>query len=124
MITQGKWEVSDATSDKTSIVMGKFLVAEAHHGTSHVWAHGIDIKEAQANAKLMAASPGLLKAMQRVLNEDNQPEYHCAGMGCGLEDMDITDRYEAMAHGWDKAIDRMYEMLNLELEEPISKATE
>ena len=55
--TKGKWEVSDATSDKTSVVMGKFLVAEAHHGTSHSWAHGIDIKEAQSNATLIAASP-------------------------------------------------------------------
>jgi len=28
-------------------------------------------------------------------------EYHYEGMGCGLEDMGITDRYQAMEHGWE-----------------------
>jgi len=32
------------------------------------------------------------------------PEYHEQGMGCGLEDRCITDRYEAMRYGWDCAI--------------------
>ncbi len=62
MITPGKWEVSNATRDKTSIVVDRVLVAEAHHGTSHSWAHGIDILEAQANARLIAASKDLLEA--------------------------------------------------------------
>jgi len=34
------------------------------------------------------------------------PEYHYQGMGCGLEDRGITDRYEAMQYGWDEAIER------------------
>lgn len=42
---------------------------------------------------------------------DNPPEYHDQGMGCGLEDRNITDRYEAMAYGWGKAIDRYAECL-------------
>lgn len=33
-----------------------------------------------------------------------EPEYHHQGMGCGLEDRDITDRYEAMEHGWEEAM--------------------
>lgn len=40
-----------------------------------------------------------------------EPEYHTQGMGCGLEDRCITDRYEAMAHGWDCAIERLTEEL-------------
>ena len=33
------------------------------------------------------------------------PEYSSEGMGCGLEDRGITNRYEAMAYGWNEAID-------------------
>ncbi len=36
------------------------------------------------------------------------PDYHYDGMGCGLEDRNITDRYEAMRHGWDCAIEKMF----------------
>jgi hypothetical protein len=39
---------------------------------------------------------------------DGEPEYHIQGMGCGLEDRNITDRYEAMQHGWDQALERVY----------------
>lgn len=41
----------------------------------------------------------------------DEPDYHSHGMGCGLEDRNITDRYEAMLHGWEKAIERQREML-------------
>lgn len=34
------------------------------------------------------------------------PAYHTQGMGCGLEDRGITDRYEAMQYGWDEAMQR------------------
>ena len=43
------------------------------------------------------------------IHED--PEYHEQGMGCGLEDRNITDRYEAMAHGWDCALEKVVEEL-------------
>lgn len=39
------------------------------------------------------------------------PEYHSFGMGCGLEDRGITDRYAAMEYGWEEALDRMAEEL-------------
>jgi hypothetical protein len=32
------------------------------------------------------------------------PEFHQQGMGCGLEDRGITDRYDAMRYGWDEAL--------------------
>jgi hypothetical protein len=39
----------------------------------------------------------------------NDIEYHYQSMGCGLEDRSITDRYEAMKYGWDKAMERILE---------------
>jgi hypothetical protein len=39
---------------------------------------------------------------------DGEPEYHHSGMGCGLEDRNIRDRYDAMYHGWECAIERVY----------------
>jgi hypothetical protein len=38
-------------------------------------------------------------------------EYHTQGMGCGIEDRGITDRYEACEHGWDQAMDRVAEIM-------------
>lgn len=39
------------------------------------------------------------------------PEYYSEGMGCGLEDRNITDRYEAMLYGWECALDAVSETL-------------
>lgn len=39
---------------------------------------------------------------------EGEPEYHYQGMGCGLEDRCITDRYKAMEYGWDQAMGRVY----------------
>ncbi|WP_232276060.1 hypothetical protein [Komagataeibacter oboediens] len=38
---------------------------------------------------------------------EHMPEYHYQGMGCGLEDRGITERYDAMEYGWDQAIKRV-----------------
>lgn len=38
------------------------------------------------------------------------PEYHSEGMGCGLEDRGITDRYEACRHGFEEAVERCAEL--------------
>lgn len=87
MITKGEWKISKATSDKTSIVVGKVLVAEAHHGTSHSWAHGIDIKEAQCNAALIAAAPALLAACVKVAAWfDKISRYQDQRLGHGLKE--------------------------------------
>ncbi|MGZ4968071.1 MAG: hypothetical protein ACXV8O_01530 [Methylobacter sp.] len=43
--------------------------------------------------------------------EIDWPEYHEQGMGCGLEDRNITDRYEAMRYGWDCALDAVAQVL-------------
>ena len=41
----------------------------------------------------------------------NGPNYHYEAMGCGLEDRNITDRYEAMQYGWECAISRIFEQI-------------
>lgn len=37
--------------------------------------------------------------------------YHSEGMGCGIEDRGITDRYVACEHGWDCAMERVAEWI-------------
>lgn len=54
----------------------------------------------------IAALEGALREVTEIL--DGETEYHQQGMGCGLEDRNITDRYDAMQHGWDSAIERAY----------------
>lgn len=49
----------------------------------------------ELNAEMLAA----LKA-----TENPGGEYY-TGLACGIEDRDITDRYEAAEHGWNKAFD-------------------
>ncbi|MEL4885691.1 hypothetical protein N6P31_01175 [Pectobacterium betavasculorum] len=57
---------------------------------------------------LVADNVGLKGIVDSVTDLDNEPQYHESGMGCGLEDRNITDRYEAMRHGWDSAMERVY----------------
>jgi hypothetical protein len=38
--------------------------------------------------------------------EIEAPEFHAEGMGCGLEDRGITDRYEAMEYGFNEAVEQ------------------
>jgi uncharacterized phage protein (TIGR01671 family) len=40
-----------------------------------------------------------------------EPDYHPQGMGCGLEDRNITDRYDAMEYGWNEACDAYNEQI-------------
>lgn len=44
--------------------------------------------------------------------EIEYPTYHAQGMGCGLEDRGITDRYEAMAYGFQEAVEQMVAIIN------------
>ncbi len=70
------------------------------------------------NGKLMCAT--VEKVRDRIvasLCADAEPfvfeeyPYHCEAMGCGLEDRNITDRYEAMAYGWERAMERAAEAI-------------
>jgi hypothetical protein len=58
-----------------------------------------------ANARIAELEAALTEAHASCSHD--LPEYHEQGMGCGLEDRNITDRYEAMAFGWEQAMGRV-----------------
>lgn len=53
-----------------------------------------------------------MKELNEIRKEIENLTYHPEGMGCGLEDLDITDRYEACAYGWNEAIESVMEVIN------------
>ncbi|MBK2607451.1 hypothetical protein [Raoultella ornithinolytica] len=63
---------------------------------------------ADQNAQLAAENVEMKQIIDSVTNLDNEPQYHDEGMGCGLEDRGITDRYDACRYGWDEAMERVY----------------
>jgi len=54
-----------------------------------------------------------VEKFKKELIEDcpDQSNYHHQGMGCGLEDKGITDRYDAMYHGYECAMEEVHEFL-------------
>ena len=58
--------------------------------------------------QLAAENVGLKAIVDSVTDLSNEPQYHSEGMGCGLEDRGITDRYDACRYGWDEAMERIY----------------
>lgn len=72
---------------------------------------GLRKKLAESEAKLaaLAAENSAMKQIiESVTDLNNEPQYHAEGMGCGLEDRDITDRYDACRYGWGEAMERIY----------------
>jgi hypothetical protein len=67
-------------------------------------------KSQQATIDALTAKVAALEAACHAARTalDDEPDYHEEGMGCGLEDRNITDRYEAMAFGWEQAMERAY----------------
>ncbi|NDR63368.1 hypothetical protein FPJ21_06075 [Klebsiella pneumoniae] len=63
---------------------------------------------ADQNSQLAAENVEMKQIIDSVTNLDNEPQYHAEGMGCGLEDRGITDRYDACRYGWDEAMERIY----------------
>lgn len=63
---------------------------------------------AKAFKQLAAENVAMKQIVDYVTNLDNEPQYHDEGMGCGLEDRGITDRYDACRYGWDEAMERVY----------------
>lgn len=66
-----------------------------------------DDLQAQRDA-LAAENAALKSAISYVCDTDNMPDYQYDGMGCGIEDRGIVDRYEASRYGWDEAMERIY----------------
>ncbi len=65
-------------------------------------------KLATENMALALENVAMKQIVDSVTNLDNEPQYHDEGMGCGLEDRGITDRYDACRYGWDEAMERIY----------------
>ncbi|HCI4464765.1 TPA: hypothetical protein NO723_002962 [Klebsiella pneumoniae] len=63
---------------------------------------------AAENVALALENVAMKQIVDSVTNLDNEPQYHYEGMGCGLEDRGITDRYDACRYGWDEAMERIY----------------
>ncbi|HGD3778417.1 TPA: hypothetical protein ACI4KZ_001720 [Klebsiella pneumoniae] len=85
------------SAGELSIREQKFLkLAKAH------------VQLAAENVALALENVAMKQIVDSVTNLDNEPQYHDEGMGCGLEDRGITDRYDACRYGWDEAIERIY----------------
>ena len=50
------------------------------------------------------------------------PEYHEQGMGCGLEDQGITDRYDACRYGYEQALEDVNNDVVNDLERQLEEA--
>lgn len=55
--------------------------------------------------------------LEKILQEIEGMPYPSEGIGCGIEDVEITDRYEAAAYGWDEAIERISEIIRSHMED-------
>ncbi|HHG0625411.1 TPA: hypothetical protein ACPUGO_004703 [Klebsiella pneumoniae] len=67
-----------------------------------------NVQMAAENVALALENVAMKQIVDSVTNLDNEPQYHDEGMGCGLEDRGITDRYDACRYGWDEAMERIY----------------
>ena len=52
-----------------------------------------------------------MTTMEKILQEIEEMKYPIEGIGCGLEDAGITDRYEAAEYGWNEAADMAYDVV-------------
>lgn len=84
-----------------SIVL-KSIQAAIKEALKEITAKKVESQLAVAREALKAILPAL----------EDEPEYHQQGMGCGLEDRSIHDRYDAMQYGWDCAIERFHEIFD------------
>ncbi|EET60397.1 hypothetical protein BRYFOR_07593 [Marvinbryantia formatexigens DSM 14469] len=58
-----------------------------------------------------------MKDLEKILEEIEEMPYPTEGIGCGLEDAGITDRYEAAAYGWNEAVERIAEIIRSHMED-------
>lgn len=54
----------------------------------------------------------MMNVLEKILEEIENLNYYPDGMGCGIEDCGITDRYEACEYGWNEAIEAVIEAIN------------
>lgn len=49
--------------------------------------------------------------LEKILEEIRNLSYPADGIACGLEDANITDRYESADYGWHEAVERICEIV-------------
>lgn len=49
--------------------------------------------------------------LDEILQEIEEMKYPIEGIGCGLEDVGITDRYEAAEYGWNEAVEMVSDIV-------------
>lgn len=52
-----------------------------------------------------------MTTIEKILQEIEEIKYPIDGIGCGLEDAGITDRYESAEYGWNEAADMAYDVV-------------
>lgn len=52
-----------------------------------------------------------MRELEKILEEIESMEYPAEGIGCGLEDISITDRYKSAEYGWNEAVERITEII-------------
>lgn len=52
-----------------------------------------------------------MTTIEKILQEIEEMKYPIDGIGCGLEDAGITDRYESAEYGWNEAADMAYDVV-------------
>lgn len=86
------------------------LIAMAREcGFFHSHPHGGYVSIDQLAAFRRAILADAAKGVEPFVFEEYP--YHAEAMGCGLEDRGITNRYEAMAYGWERAMERAAESI-------------
>lgn len=94
------------TKDELMNLLRKTSAEEAVAGLFYVTAK--DLPDF-ASAVIAAHTAKVLEGVEPFVFEEYP--YNSHAMGCGLEDRDITDRYEAMAYGWERAMERAAEAI-------------
>ncbi|HBL7008997.1 TPA: hypothetical protein LSH92_004223 [Citrobacter koseri] len=95
---------SNALAAKLSMINGLMDAAEQ----ANKLAQEATEKLVQERDSLAAENFVLKQIIDSVTDLSNEPQYHAEGMGCGLEDRGIADRYDACRYGWDEAMERIY----------------
>ena len=66
-----------------------------------------------------------MQELEKILEEIESMKYPAEGIGCGLEDISITDRYESAEYGWNEAVERITEIIRNHMNDgwiPVEKA--
>lgn len=74
-------------------------------------AHG-EVTDDQGSGEVYLAPPAAAPVAAGEPVEIEVPTFSPEGMGCGLEDRGITDRYEAMEYGYNEALEQQWTIIN------------